>query len=281
MKVIFNKIIEDLILYNGKTLLIPIFVFAVIVLWATEHSKKKKLVLVYLVTAIFILFCCPLYAWIGMKIDEQIYYRILWSLPMGIVICYSCVKLMISFKSVYTKGFVFACALVVICINGKLVYTNTLHFKSVNEYHMPQVVIDVADALKLDNYNAIAVMPAELLPFFRQYSADTFTPYGRNILEKQWSFSNELYDVMESDSQTYNAKEVARCARNENCLYVVLSCMKQIEGSMEQEDFFLLDFVQGYYIYVDYYRYDVLKNQNLLDANVIAAGEANRGLSVK
>ena len=121
-------------------------------------------------------------------------------------------------------------------------------------------------------------MPAELLPFFRQYSADTFTPYGRYILEKQWSFSSELYDAMEADSEIYDAKEIARCARNENCLYVVLSCMKQIEGSMESEDYFLLDFVQGYYIYVDYYRYDVLKEQNLLDADVIAAGEANREL---
>lgn len=276
MKEIINTIIEDLILYNGKSLLIPIFVLALISLWFTERSKKRKLILVYLVAAIFIVFCCPLYAWIGMKIDKQIYYRVLWALPMGIVVCYSCVCLMISFKSVIVKGIVFVLALFVICANGKLVYTNTLHFKSVNEYHIPQVVIDVADALRLNNYKAIAVMPAELLPFFRQYSADTFTPYGRNILEEQWSFSNELYDAMEADPNVYNAKEIARCARNENCLYVVLSCMKQIEGSMEQEDFFLLDFVQGYYIYVDHHKYEVFKEQNLLDADVIAAGEADK-----
>ena len=278
MKEIINTIIEDIILYNGKSLLIPLFVLALINLWFTERSKKRRTILVYLVTVILAVFCCPLYAWIGMKIDKEIYYRVLWSLPMGIIICYSCVKLMICFKSVWAKGIVFCLALAVICVNGKAVYTNTLHFRATNEYHIPQVVIDVANALRLDNYKAIAVMPAELLPFFRQYSADTFTPYGRNILEKQWSFSSELYDAMEADSEIYDAKEIARCARNENCLYVVLSCMKQIEGSMESEDYFLLDFVQGYYIYVDYYRYDVLKEQNLLDADVIAAGEANREL---
>ena len=276
MKEIINTIIEDLILYNGKSILIPLFILALINLWFTEKSKKRRIILVYLVTAIFMVFCCPFYAWAGMKVDKEIYYRVLWSLPMGTIICYSCVKVMMYFKSVLAKGIVFALALLVICINGKSVYTNTLHFRSVNEYHIPQVVIDVADRLKLDNYNPIAVMPAELLPFFRQYSANIFTPYGRNILEKQWNFNSELYDAMEADSNVYNAKEIARCARNENCLYVVLSCMKQIEGSMEAEDYFLLDFVQGYYIYVDYYRYDILKEQNLLDEDVLMAGEANR-----
>lgn len=276
LKMAVGTVFEDLILYNNKSFLVPLFLIALLFLWVTEKKKRLRVVFVYLVTALGVVFVCPLYAWIGIWIDAEIYYRVLWALPMGIVVCYSAVKLMMRFQNVVGRGLVFVLALIVICMNGDLVYTKTLHFKSVNAYHMPQQVIDVAEALRLDNYTPIAVMPAELLPFFRQYTADVFTPYGRNILEPAWSFSNALYDAMEGDETSYDAVEVARCAREEHCAYVVLSCAKQIHGGMEEQNYFLLDFVQGYYIYMDYNYYDVYKEQGLLDDDVLEVGEARR-----
>lgn len=269
---VMEIIIEDVILYNNNSFLIPLFLVALLFLWFTEKDKKLRVVLVYLAAAIAVVFLCPLYAWIGMKVDEEIYYRVMWVLPIGMLVCYSAVKLMIRFKSVVSKAIVFTLTILVIAVNGEFVYTNTLHFKSVNEYHIPQQVIDVADALKLDNYKPIAVLPAELLPFFRQYTADIFTPYGRNILEPSWNFQSELYDAMEGDRTSYDVEEVARCARNNHCAFVVLSCAKQMKGSMEEQGYFLFKFVQGYYIYMDYNYYWVYKEQGLLDADVLEAG---------
>ncbi len=277
LKTALGTVLEDLILYNSKSALVPLFFIALLFLWVTEKQKRLRVVLVYLVTALFVVFVCPLYVWIGMQIDAQIYYRVLWALPMGILVCYSAVRVVMRFRGVISRGLVFLLAVLIICINGDLVYTKTLHFKSVNAYHMPQQVIDVAEALKLDNYMPIAVLPAELLPFFRQYTADVYTPYGRNILEPAWSFSNELYDAMEGDKTSYDAVEIARCARQEHCAFVVLSCAKQIRGGMEEQNYFLLDFVQGYYIYMDYHYYDVYKEQGLLDEDVLLVGEAKRG----
>ena len=271
-----KTVIEDIVLYNNGSFLIPLFLIALLFLWVTEKNKSTRAALVYLVTALAFVFLCPIYAWVGMKVDAAIYYRVFWSLPMGVIVCYSVVKLMMRFRNIISRGLVFLLAVLVICINGDLVYTKTLHFRSVNAYHMPQQVIDVAEALRLEHYQPIAVLPAELLPFFRQYTADIFTPYGRNILEPAWSFSNALYDAMEGDRTYYDAAEVARCARDEHCAYVVLSCAKQIRGGMEDQNYFLLDFVQGYYIYMDYNYYDVLKEQGLLDDDVIAVGEAAR-----
>lgn len=276
LKTAAETVLEDIIAYNNSSFLVPLFLAALLFLWVTEKKKRMRVVLVYIVTALSAIFVCPIYVWIGIKIDADIYYRVLWALPIGILVCYSAVRLMMRFQSVVSRGLVFVLALLAICINGDLVYTKTLHFKSVNAYHIPQQVIDVAEALKLDNYTPIAVMPAELLPFFRQYTADVFTPYGRNILEPAWSFSNALYDAMEGDKTYYDAVEVARCAREEHCVYVVLSCAKQIRGGMEEQNYFLLDFVQGYYIYMDYHYYDVYKEQGLLDADVLEAGEAKR-----
>lgn len=267
-----KAVIEDVVLYNNNSFLLPLFLIALLFLWRTEKDRKLRVVLLYLVAMIGAIFLCPVYAWVGMKIDADIYYRVLWSLPIGILVCYSVVKLMARFKALASKALVFILAVLVIVMNGKLVYTNSFHIKSVNAYHIPQQVIDVADALRLDNYKPIAVLPAELLPFFRQYTADVYTPYGRNILEPAWTFHDELYDAMEGDRNAYDVAEVARCARSHHCAFVVLSCAKQMNGSMEEQGYFLFRFVQGYFIYMDYNYYWVFKEQGLLDADVIEAG---------
>lgn len=269
---VMETVIEDIILYNNNSFLMLLFLIALFFLWLLERDRKLRTVLVYLVASIVLVFICPLYAWAGMKVDGEIYYRVIWSLPIAILVCYSATKLMIRCKWLIAKVMVFFLTVAAIVLNGRLVYTNTLHFKASNAYHIPQQVIDVADALILENYKPVAVLPAELLPFFRQYTAQVYTPYGRNMLEPAWSFSNELYDAMEGDRTAYDLAEVARCARNERCAFVVLSCAKQMKGSMEEEGYFLLDFVQGYYIYMDYNYYQVYKEQGLLDEDVLEAG---------
>ena len=263
MKTAFTTLIEDIILYNNNCFLILLFLAALIFLWITERDKRIKTVLVYFVTAITVVFCCPLYAWIGMKVDAEIYYRVFWSIPIGILVCYSAVRVISHFKKFISRVLVCILTVLVICMNGKFYFTNTLHFKAVNAYHMPQVVIDVADALKMEKYKPIAAIPAGLLPFIRQYSADIFTPYGRNIVETQWNFSNALYDAMEA--QEYDAQEIAQCAREEHCTYVVLSSIKPMEGSMEEQNYIYKGLVSGYYIYMDYNYYEVLRDQDLLD----------------
>lgn len=271
MKNAFESLIEDVILYNNNSLLILLFLVALVFLWVKEKDRRVKTAFVYIVAALAVIFICPLYAWIGMKVDEEIYYRVFWSLPVGIIVCYAAVRLIMHFKKLFSRVLVGVLVVLTIMINGKFVYTNSLHFKSTNYYHIPQFVMDVADALKMDKYKPIAVLPAELLTFFHQYTGDVFTPYGRNIIETKWNFSNALYDVMEQD--IYNAEDVAREARNEHCIYVVLSSAKQIKGSMEEQNYFLKDFVSGYYIYMDRNYYEVLKEQNLLDDDFSAVSE--------
>lgn len=274
MKTAFTTLIEDIILYNNNRFLILLFLIALIFLWITERDKRIKTVLVYFVTAITVVFCCPLYAWIGMKVDAEIYYRVFWSIPVGILVCYSAVRAISYFKKFISRVLVCILTVLIICMNGKFYFTNTLHFKAVNAYHMPQVVIDVADALKMEKYKPIAAIPAELLPFIRQYSADIFTPYGRNIVETQWNFSNALYDAMEAEE--YDAQEIARCAREEHCTYVVLSSIKPMKGSMEKQNYIYKGLVSGYYIYMDYNYYEVLRDQDLLDEEDILPEDRSR-----
>ena len=73
MKEAMKVALEDLILYNGKSFLIPLFLVALVFLWFVERDRRVRTVLIYLSVALVAVFFCPLYAWIGQKIDEEIY----------------------------------------------------------------------------------------------------------------------------------------------------------------------------------------------------------------
>ncbi len=259
---------EDLLLYNNDSFLLILFLIALIFLWFVEKERGVRTVLVYLSIALVVIFFCPLYAWIGQKIDEEVYYRVFWTLPIGLLFCYGSVRLIMHFRRKISRMIVGVLLLLVICMNGKLVYQNTIHFKATNAYHIPQIVIDVAEAVRMEKYKPIAVMPAELLPFLRQYTGDIFTPYGRNVMEKSWGLTHDLYDVMEAE--VYEVKAIAAEAKKEHCAFVVLSAAKEMHGSMEDENYFLKEVVNGaYYVYMDYAYYEVYKEQDLLDEDML------------
>lgn len=263
MKETMAAVFEDIALYNNDSILMVLFFAVLIGLWITEKNKKLKTVLVYLSVALIFTFLNPVYAWVAMKVDQEAYYRVWWALPMGLVVCYGVVKTVSHFKKMISKILVIVLAVLVIVTNGKFVYTNTIYFKSSNAYHLPQMAIDVAEALRMDNYNPKAVLPAELLSFVRQYTAEIIMPYGRNILVSRWGFSSPLYDCMEAE--VYVAEDIAKYAREETCVYVVLSSIKPMEGNMEDYHYTLKGLVSGYYIYMDDYCYEALKEQGYVE----------------
>lgn len=260
--------LEDLLLYNKDSVLVLLFLVALVFLWLVERDRRIRTILLYLSIALFAVFLCPVYAWIGQKIDEEIYYRVFWTLPIGLLFCYGSVQLLIRMKKTISRVLVGILLLLVICMNGKMVYKTTHYIKATNAYHVPQIVIDVAEAIRMEKYKPIAVLPSELLPFLRQYTGDVFTPYGRNIVVERWNFNSELYDAMEAE--VYDAEEIAVQARKEHCAFVVLSAFKQMNGSMEEQNYFLKDCVNGIYnVYMDYNYYNVYLEQNLLDDDML------------
>lgn len=268
MKEAMAVALEDLVLYNSDSFLLLLFVTAMVFLWFVERDRRIRTVLLYLSVALSVVFLCPLYAWIGQKFDEEIYYRVFWTLPIGLLFCYGSVQLLIKMKKTISRILVGILLILVICMNGKMVYKTTHYIKATNAYHVPQIVIDVADAIRMEKYKPIAVLPSELLSFLRQYTGDIFTPYGRNIVVERWNFNSELYDAMEAE--VYDAEEIAIQARKEHCAFVVLSAFKQMDGSMEEQNYFLKECVNGIYnVYMDYNYYDVYLEQDLLDEEML------------
>lgn len=262
MKEIFLSVINDLVLYNNNRFLIPLFVIALVYIWKTETDRSVRSILACASTGLILVFICPVYAYVGNKVDKEIYYRVWWCIPMGVTICYAAVKLAFRFKSMGKRLLIGVIVLAIVVLNGKFVYTNTTRVKAENGKHLPQFVVDVADAVTMEYDTPNCVFPLEIAIYVRQYNAKITEPYSRfNFTDA--GMDSKLYDLMTADS--YDVASICEAAKVENALYVVFNSVIAKTDSMENYGYTYLGLVDGYEIYryeqlyLDYIEYGAIK----------------------
>jgi hypothetical protein len=238
--------------YAGTGMLAGLFLVALLYLFVTEKNKITRILFVYMPAMLLVLYFCPLFAAIVYAfVGEEIYYRLLWLLPVVPVLAYAAVKLLTSMKTEKTwKKAVTGAALVGIVItSGSLVYQSPYFSRAQNPYHVPQEVVEICDSIRVEGREVVAVFPTELIPYVRQYSAYIWMPYGREILVERWNFQNELFDLM--NQEVLDVDLIAQSAHEKGCHYVIISKEKMLNGSFEDYQYELFDEVEHYLIYAD------------------------------
>lgn len=235
--------------YMGSGLITIWFLLSVIYLFACEKRKEIRVMFVYVPVVLLILFFNPLFAGIVYQaLEGEIYYRLLWLLPVTVVIAYTVVDLYGRLRGKMRLWFAGLAAVLTVA-SGSFIYADPHFHRAENIYHMPQSVVDICDAIEVEGREVTAVFPVELLQYVRQYSGTVCMPYGREITVDRWNNGNDLYDIMEGD--VVDAGELAAEARNQACVYIVLPEDKKITGSMPACDFEEFARIDGYVIYID------------------------------
>ena len=235
--------------YMGTGLIVIWFLVSLLYLWLTEKRKHIRVMFLYVPLVLLLVFFNPLVAKvISQMADGEIYYRILWLLPMTPVIAFGTVSFCGKLAG-FGKYVGITAAIVLFMISGGLIYRNPYFQKAENVYHVPQSVVEICDAIEIPGREVMAAFPSELLQYVRQYSNVICMPYGRDIVVSKWTVQNDLYDVMEQEN--IDAAELAALAREENCAYVILSQDKELTGKMEEQDFEEFARIRGYVIYKD------------------------------
>lgn len=245
--------------YMGTGLIVGWFLLALAYLLVKEKKKPVRILFVYVPILLLLLFFNPLFAkLLYYFVGDEIYYRILWLIPITVVIAYALISLYSSLKG--KKGLFFAAiGCVLIGISGSYIYKNPFFQKAENAYHMPQAVVDICDAIEVKGREVMAVFPSELIQYVRQYSPVIWMPYGREILVDRWGTYHELYEVMEAE--VIEVKRLAALAKESHCHYVILAEDKTLNGgNMEDYDYELFGRMDGYVIYRDTTEYIGLGN---------------------
>ena len=232
--------------YMGTGLIVLLFLAAIVYLLLKEKNRPKRILFVYCPIIVLFLFFNPLFFGVfAFAAEEEIYFRIMWLLPMAVVLAYSVVKISDELKG-KTKGFFLTAALVVIVVSGKLVYSSPLYSVAENRYHVPQAVVDICDAIEIEGREVMAAFPDEFLLYVRQYSATVCMPYGR---ESVIGYYNELDFLMQQDE--ISVEELVPLSRQSMCHYLIFDENTVLLGDMEASGFQVFDKMHGYVIYKD------------------------------
>ncbi len=240
--------------YSGQGMIVALFLVAVVYLWFAETDREKRRLFVWFPIAMLLLFFCPLVVYFMEHLaEEDIYWRMLWSIPMLSVIAYTAIKLIRNLEGV-KRYLAILGVLLMIGVSGNYLYDNPGFMKAENPEHMPQTVVDICDTIIVEGREVKAAFPAELLMYVTQYTSLVHMPYGREMfLSADGTVAwNTLYDTMEClMSDTIDTKVLASELRNRGCHYVVLREDAPLTDSLEKEDFIEYASIDSYVIYMD------------------------------
>lgn len=231
--------------YMGTGLMLIWFLLALVYLYLREKRKPFRILLIYTPVILLLVFFNPVFYRLFEKlVGNEIYFRLVWLLPVTVVIGYAVVLLCAELRG-RAKGLFAVTAIVVLIVSGKLVYSNPLFSKAENSYHVPQAVVDICDAIEVEGREVMAAFPGEFLLYVRQYSPLVCMPYGREV----FNYHDELYEVIMSDEP--DVEKLATLAKHKLCHYVILKEGKVSQTEMEQYSYELFDTIGGYDIYKD------------------------------
>lgn len=231
--------------YMGTGLILIWFLLALIYLFFHEKRKPYRILLLYVPTLILLVFFNPLfYRLFEMAVGSEIYFRMGWLLPITVVIGYAVVLICDSLKGKKGKAFAVV-AVLVLMLSGKAVYSSPLFSRAENVYHVPQTVVEICDAIKVEGREVMAAFPDEFLLYVRQYSPVVCMPYGREAFD----YYNELNGEIMRDKP--DVEKLSTLAKQAMCHYVVLQEGKVSAREMELYSYELFDNIRGYEIYKD------------------------------
>lgn len=250
MQEAFSTLIQLYKAYSGSSVFMLLFLITLLYLWITEEEKAVRTTMIYLVSAVFVLFFIPWFAYVAMEyfLDYEVYYRMLWLMPMGAIVSYGGVKIIAKAKNKKRKLAMGCLILFLIGESGTFVFNKVNFQLAENYYHVPQIVFDIVEVIEMEEYKVSVAFPSELVEYPRQITSNIFMPYGREMLIDRWNYNHDLYDEMQGD--VLSAEQLTWQAKQNQCECLVISSSKPIEGNLEDYGFGKIATVGSYDIYM-------------------------------
>ena len=239
--------------YMGTGLIVIWYLISLIYLWIHEKRRHVRILFLYMPIVLLLVYFNPLFVkLVHGAVGSDIYWRILWLLPITVTIAYTCVCIygQIARRKRRAAADLFAlCAVGLIAVSGSFMYSSPRFSRAENLYHMPEAVIHICDAINVPGREVMAAFPLELTPYVRQYSPTTCMPYGREMVMKSWNHQNPLADAMEQE--IIDMEQLVPLAREAGCHYVIFQAGQKLSQSPQEYGWTLFGETDGYCIYRD------------------------------
>lgn len=233
--------------FGGTGYYTILFVLSLIYLGFTEEDKRIKTIFVYIPAVMLFLFFLPVFYMLYNQLDEGTYYRILWLMPMTVVIAYAFCK---AIGHHVKLGVLIGC--IVLAISGTYVYSSQYITKAENPYHLPQETIEICDMIKPaeGEERVWALFPAEQVHFVRQYTTTIQMPFGRDNLVAAWDWEGSkhpLYLLLQQE--VIPVDELSELSIENYCNYIILLKTMKLDGDLKEYGIELIGETENYLVY--------------------------------
>lgn len=235
--------------YMGTGLTVILYLISLVYLWVKEERRYVRLLFVSVPVILLLLFFNPLFAGVLYRLGgEEVYYRVLWLLPITVTIALAAATLYGNLPD--RRRMVFALAAAAgIMVSGSCIYSNPYFQKAENLYHVPDSVVHLCDAIRVRGREVQAVFPLELVQYIRQYDPTICMPYGREMTVERWNQWDDL--LYEMEAEEIDLSRLAPLTKEAGCHYIILPEEKEIIGNPAEYAYVEFIRTDGYVVYRD------------------------------
>lgn len=242
----WDLVVDHFSEYIGNGLIFIYYLACVVRLLIVEKRKEYRILFIYMPAVVLALFFNPFVAkMMQTYADDEIYYRIMWLIPVSVTIGYTVVDLYCCLRG-KVRVIVLVLSAIMIITGGKFIYTDTAYSVAENEYHVPQTVVDICDEIAIPGREICVAFPTEMLVYVRQYTPLIVMPYGYEEI-KYYKHADELHAQIKADEPI--AEKMFGEANKRGCHYVILDENKNIKGTPENYGFYEYKHIDGYVIF--------------------------------
>lgn len=216
-----------------------------------EEGKSDRIgVLAAYTATVLFLFFFPISAMIIKKcVGADVYWRVLWILPVIPVIAYggTCFVQLARKKAVQAVFLV--AVLAGIMFSGTSVYEGN-YIRTHNHQQVPDEVAHVCNLINAHRGDgeALLVTDNNLSPYIRVYDPSISMIYGRLGRGAQTKEDKEIYKKINVEQAEYS--EIAQSVKERGCNYLVICVYnEEQEREIEAEGYVLLDYVNQYGVF--------------------------------
>ena len=244
-------IFDNLISFSGSGLFFILLLVGVLYLGFSMKKSAEKTMLVWFPSFALLIYFFPAWALFDrLRGDGEILYRVLWLIPMGVIICYTLVQVVYLLPK-KLRVVAFALAVLLIMGSGKYIYSNAQYTKATNASHVPGEVKEICDKIVVPGREISACFPIEMVQYVRQYTALIMQIYGRDalMLSGYYNVVTEIEPLL--DEKIYDSQKIADELRASYTQYFIVSKEKEFTDSFDKYGFELAFETEGYLVYVD------------------------------
>ena len=245
-----GRMLDNLRDYSGSGFLFVLLLISIVFLGFRVKRGAVKTMTVYLPIFVLAVFFCPFWGiYMEQENDGEILYRILWMIPAAVIVCFALIEAIHMVPEKF-RAVSFVTAVLIVIVSGKYIYASPFFSKAENCYHVPQVVVDICDDIRVEGREVRACFPIEHIQYVRQYTPYVCLSYGRTVL--LGNGFNQYSNVEQFlDEETIDTAGLVEELRRVDNHYLILESDRKMTEDLNKYGYIFIKTYDKYSLYLD------------------------------